>query len=79
MAQIITHSVPVQIQVNIHRLVKTNVVVIEIEPEIQEQIQQLVIALLAENSLIQVAEQLEVFIRELLCDNSLIVEIDTCV
>jgi hypothetical protein len=76
MAQLITQSVPVQIQVNIHRLVKSNVVIADIEPEVQEQIQQLVVAMLAEQTIAQVAEQLETFVRELLGDNNLIVELD---
>jgi hypothetical protein len=76
MAQLLTQSVPVQLQVNIHRLVKSNVLVEDIDPAIQEQIQQLAVALLGENSLAQMVEQLEAFVRELLGDNSLIVEVD---
>lgn len=76
MAQLITQSVPVQLQVNIHRLVKSSVSVDDIDPAIQEQIQQLAFALLGENTITQMVEQLETFVRELLGDNSLIVEVD---
>jgi hypothetical protein len=76
MAQLITQSVPVQLQINIHRLVKSNTIIADIDPAIQEQIQQLTLALLGENTLAQMVEQLETFVRELLGDNSLIVEVD---
>jgi hypothetical protein len=75
MAHLHTDIVPVELKINVSRLVKGGAVVEELAPEAQEQIQQLVVALLMENTLAQVAEQLEAFVRELLGDNGLIVEI----
>jgi hypothetical protein len=76
MAHLHTDIVPVNLKVSVSRLVKGGTIVADLAPEAQEQIQQLVIALLMENTLAQVAEQLEAFVRELLGDNGLIVEIE---
>jgi hypothetical protein len=76
MAHLHTDIVPVEIKISVSRLVKGGSAALELAPEAAEQIQQLVLALLMEQPLNQVAEQLEAFVRELLGDNGLIVEIE---